>query len=234
MKNSWSLGKKLIVSFLAVAAITLFVGGIGYYGAVKSGEAIDEIGSVRLPSVESVLTINACAEEIGGAMRTLAITGMSTDVRQQQYKDVAAARDKYTAAWELYETLPQTAEEAQVWKELCTAWDTWRAENSKAMEMSRKYDEVGIRNPNAVKTALETARGDHYVLMTKVQQMVLDQELFEGGEDHTACAFGKWVAAFDDDSKTMHQHIQSASDPHTRLHAAVRAAKASVKEGKKG
>ena len=53
--NNWTIGKKLISSFLVVAAITLILGLVGYYGAVKNEEAIREIGTNRMPSVESLL-----------------------------------------------------------------------------------------------------------------------------------------------------------------------------------
>jgi CHASE3 domain sensor protein len=42
MKN-WTIGKKLITSFLAVAAITALPGLLGYNGAVKSNNAIQEV-----------------------------------------------------------------------------------------------------------------------------------------------------------------------------------------------
>ena len=48
--NQWTIGKKLILSFLAVAVITLLLGLVGYYGAVESNKSITEIGKVRLPS----------------------------------------------------------------------------------------------------------------------------------------------------------------------------------------
>ena len=67
--NQWTIGKKLITSFLAVAAITLLLGIVGYYGAVKSTESISEIGKVRLPSVESLLIISEAQTAVDGTDR---------------------------------------------------------------------------------------------------------------------------------------------------------------------
>lgn len=61
MKSNWSLGRKLIVSFLGVAAITLAVGSVGYYGAIESEDSIEEIGTFLLPSVENVAKIESQA-----------------------------------------------------------------------------------------------------------------------------------------------------------------------------
>ena len=57
MKSRWTIGRKLFTAFLAVSAITLALGAVGYYSAVKSQGSIAEIGGVRLPSVDSLLII---------------------------------------------------------------------------------------------------------------------------------------------------------------------------------
>lgn len=69
MKTQWTIGKKLIAAFSGVALITLAMRIIGYYGAVKSEHHIDEIGMVRMPSVERQLVIKESAENIRGNMR---------------------------------------------------------------------------------------------------------------------------------------------------------------------
>ena len=66
--NNWTIGKKLIASFLAVAAITLLLGLVGYHGAVRSDEAITDIGRNRLPSVQSLLV--KCAGQHDGAFQS--------------------------------------------------------------------------------------------------------------------------------------------------------------------
>jgi methyl-accepting chemotaxis protein len=126
MFRNLKLGSKLIYGYLIVAVITLVLGMVAYYGAVKSSEAIFEIADVRLPSVGSLLTIKKNAESIRGTVRTLAIPGLPIEVRQRQYKNLEQARDEYTKAWEVYETLPKTREEAEVWSQLVPAWNAWR------------------------------------------------------------------------------------------------------------
>jgi phosphoglycerate-specific signal transduction histidine kinase len=92
MKTQWTIGKKLIVSFISVATITLILGIVGYYGAVESGRSIEEIGSVQLPSVDSLLTIKNSAERIRGTVRTLIIPGLPIDIRQRQANNLALAQ----------------------------------------------------------------------------------------------------------------------------------------------
>ncbi len=147
MKGSWTFGKKLIVSFMCVAMITLVLGIVGYYGAVKSEGSVEEIGNVRLPSVDSLLIIKGNAENIRGTMRTLAIPGLDIEMRERQYNNLVAARERYEEAWKVYEALPKSAEEIRLWNQFVPAWNVWRAENTKFVEMSREIDRLGVANP---------------------------------------------------------------------------------------
>ena len=142
MKSRWTIGRKLFTAFVGVSAITLVLGVVGYYSAVRSQGSIAEIGGVRLPSVASLLIIKENAENIRGTLRTLSITGLSAELRKRQYDNIAEARKEYEAAWKIYEQLPQTREEAETWKQFVPAWNAWRAENNKGMQLSQQLDHL--------------------------------------------------------------------------------------------
>jgi len=234
MKNQWTIGKKLLVSFMSVAAITLCLGLVGFFGAIKSEQSVDEIGGVRLPSVDATLAIEGAAQNIRGTMRTLAISGLSQEAREQQYANLAAAREHYDKAWDVYEPLPQTPEEAEVWQRFVPAWNAWRAENSKAIELNREFDKLGIQAPYVLQSDLQAFRGDHYALQVNVLDMLQTGDSFDGGESHTNCNFGKWCSSFQTSNSKLTQMIQGTDDPHRRFHEAVRQAKQLVQEGRTG
>ena len=52
MNSQWTIGKKLIASFLSVAVVTAILGIVGYYGVNQGEIAINELGGVRIPSIE--------------------------------------------------------------------------------------------------------------------------------------------------------------------------------------
>jgi len=58
MLHNVKLGTKLLLGFGVVAMITLVLGIVGYYGAIKGDESVTEIGGVRLPSIDSMLTMS--------------------------------------------------------------------------------------------------------------------------------------------------------------------------------
>ena len=208
MKNSWTIGKKLIAAFLAVSAITLLLGIVGLYGAMNEGQVIEGIGAVRLPSVDSLPVIQREAANIRGIMRTLAIPGLPEEIRKRQYDNLTQSQERYTEAWKVYEALPKTSEEAEIWKRFVPAWEAWRTENNKAIEMARQFDALGIQNPMELARQLERFTKDHYILVQQVLNMLLFEETFSGGDDHTACNFGRWMPTFESTNQTLMKPLE--------------------------
>jgi len=223
---------KLIAGFLVIAAITAIVGGIGFWGAYRLAGNVDEIGLVRLPSVDSLLVIKGGAENIRGSLRTLAIPGISAEMRQRQRDNLAAAREVYEAAWAVYEPLPQTPEEARLWEEFVPAWQAWRDENDKAMKMFAEFDSLGIPEPLELARRLESGTKDHRTLAEKVLLLIQAKKTFEGGEDHTTCNFGRWLAAFTSENESLKKTVDAMRAPHQRFHEAIRQIKQLVADGK--
>lgn len=61
MFKNMKMGTKLLLAFMRVATITLILSVVGYYGTVKSEASIQEIGAVRLLTVDSLQEIqNSC------------------------------------------------------------------------------------------------------------------------------------------------------------------------------
>jgi methyl-accepting chemotaxis protein len=59
----------------------------------------------------------------------------------------------------------------------------------------------------------------------------LNEKVFEGGNDHTACNAGRWFPNFKTDNKAFQKLISDFSQPHQRFHAAVGKIKTLVAEG---
>ena len=222
---------KLISGFLVVAAITACVGGIGFWGASRLAGNVDELGLVRLPSVDSLQIIKGRAENIRGTMRTLAVAGITAEDRQRQAENLAAARKVYEAAWAAYEALPQTPEEAKVWDEFVPAWQAWREENNKAVEMFRQFDQLDVPDPMRLVGNLESAIKDHHKLAEDTLLLILTKESFEGGTDHTACNFGRWLAGFSTNNDATKKTLEAVQAPHRQFHEALGQIKQLVADG---
>ncbi|MBK7142093.1 MAG: MCP four helix bundle domain-containing protein [bacterium] len=139
-KMTWTIGRKLFAAFLGVASITLILGIIGYYGASRAVRSVDEIGVVRLPSVQGLLIMSEAQTAIESAENLLLSTGMNESARQAAYRRFGEAKARADAGWKIYEPLPQTEEEARTWKEFVPAWGIWWKDHEVFVEYARKYE----------------------------------------------------------------------------------------------
>ncbi len=229
-----SLAMKIGGGFTLIAGLALIIGLFGYYGAVKNGKAINEIGAVRLPAVDSLLAVKNGADNIRGTTRTLGIPGLSAEMRQRQYANLDSARNTYDVAWKTYETLPHSPEEEALWKQFVSAWDTLRAENNKYIEMCKKIDANGIADPAVLARQLEQFTKDHYILAQRVLHLLhMENAAFEGGDNHTTCNAGKWLPTFKTDNAQLASLLRAFEEPHRRFHEAVGKIKTLVAEGKR-
>ncbi len=233
MKSRWTIGKKLIASFLSVAAITLLLGIVGYYGVSEGGKAIHEIGEVRLPSIESLLVISEAQTAVDGAENALLSRDLDGKARQEKYETFAAAWKRADEAWKVYEPLPQTEEETRVWREFVPAWEKWKQDHEAYVALAREFEALGIPDPVAMQRDLERFAKDHYKLEGDVLNHVLHGAECPGGDDARACAYGRWVAAFDSTNPELRRIIDAARPSHDAFHAAVGRAKELAAEGKK-
>lgn len=233
-RNGWTIGRRLLAAFAVLSAITLALGGVGYFAVARGSAAVDEIGSVRMPAVCSLTVVKNQAENIRGTMRTLGIPGLPAEIRQRQYANLTKAREAYEAAWQVYELLPRTSAEAQFWQQFVPAWQKWREENNKYIELCKHFDENGIPDPVELTRQLERFTKDHYVLAQRVLLLLYaDSGAFDGGEDHTACNAGRWLPTFKTDNPRLAEIVHRFSEPHRHFHEAVAQIKALVAEGKR-
>lgn len=230
--GGWTIGKKLMVSFMSVAAITMVVGLIGFGGALMMGNALEEVAEVRLPSVGSLLEVQNSAENIRGTLRTLLIPGLDPEIRNRQYTNIERERDAWRSAWAVYEPLPQTPEEARVWNQFVPTWENWDRQNNRFLEISGRVDQLGMANPTDLARQLESFTKDHYIVVQDVLHMLhLDQRVFDGGDDHTACNAGRWLPYYDTDNRQLAGLIRNFEEPHRRFHEAVGRIKQNVIDG---
>src|SRR5450830_1886073 len=132
---------KLATLVAVMMAAMLVVGICGYTGIATVGNAGNEIGVVRLPSIQGLMMMNEGQTAVAAATLTAAI-----------YENNYQAQDKFaealqlrTKAWsnieagrKLYEPLPQTPEEAVLWKRFLEEWAAWKGDDDKVRAILRQ------------------------------------------------------------------------------------------------
>jgi methyl-accepting chemotaxis protein len=165
MKSQWTIGKKLGAAFLTVAAITLCLGAVAYYGVMKSDRAIEEIALVRLPSVESLLIINEAQTAVDSAENALLSIHLDATGRQAAYQRFDVAKARADAAWQAYEPLPQTTEEAATWSRFVPAWQAWWADHEAFVKLAHDY-EAALASADSSRTGAAYDRMSDFALVT--------------------------------------------------------------------
>jgi methyl-accepting chemotaxis protein len=227
------LGTKLLLSFLTVALITLFLGILGFRSAQQSERAIQDLGLVDLPSVESIGIIMEQAEAIRADTRSLLIPTLTLAQRQAIYTNIARAREAYSAAWKTYESLTHTPEQQALWTAFVPTWEAWRQANNAFMTGCRQFDELAILNPVELARQLESFTKDHHIVAGRLLQWLhRPDNSFEGGEDHTACNAGRWLAIAQFNNPRLTTEINGIAKSHQQFHAEVREIKKLIAEEK--
>jgi methyl-accepting chemotaxis protein len=147
-------GTKVLVGFGISIAITVVVGLVGYWGIAKIGDLAGRTANIRLPSVENLLIISEAQTAVNACENALLCRALDHDGRQLRYERIKGAWDRVESGWKIYEPLPQTAEEASVWKEFVPAWEAWKKDHHTFIAMSKEYDQY-VENSFKIEKAYE-------------------------------------------------------------------------------
>ena len=126
LRIKWKLAALVAIMLVAL----LVVGTAGYRGIATVGDSVDEIGVVRLPSIQGLLGISEGQTAVASATLYAAIYENNYQAHDK-FAEVQALRQRAWAnidrGWKLYEPLPQTPEESVLWKQFSAEWTAWKA-----------------------------------------------------------------------------------------------------------
>ncbi len=201
-------GTKVLTGFGIAIAVSVVVGLVGYRGISKLGAHINEIGTNRMPSVQALLDIKVGAEQIKNIQRTLFNLNTDLATRLRQSDNIKAARERYGAAWKIYEPIPQTAEEAKLWNEFVPAWQQWRNDNDEFLRINREFEGIVQKCPAAknegflIMHSLQAGQDQYRQVLESFKNQVQEWKDILIRGNNTA-DFDKHFAAFQKDEKAV-------------------------------
>jgi methyl-accepting chemotaxis protein len=231
MFKRMKLNVKLISGFMVVGGIAAVIGTVGFVSLRSIKGHIVEVGTERLPSIENLLVISENLEKLKVAQRTLLNGDNTAADRARQYENIAKVRETYLQAITAYEALAHSEQEQQLWTQFKQALDEWKKENNVFFDLCQQLDKIDIINPTGLGMLIEKFTCDHYALKDKVAALIQKQQPFEGGEDPTACNFGKWVAQFKTQNTVLDTTLREMLESHRQYHSLIKQAKDVVKAG---
>jgi methyl-accepting chemotaxis protein len=141
MLNNLTIKAKLTL-LIAFSLIALAVTGVAtFYGLNSDKKWLDNIGSIRMPSVVGLYQIKSNTLDV--RLSNLSAAIWENDYKaQEKFGQILDKRKAQFAlvekGWKLYEPLPQEEEEAQVWKQFEQQWKDWKALDS-------QYEEILVK-----------------------------------------------------------------------------------------
>lgn len=130
------IGALLGVAIIALLVVVL----ISFKGLQNNQQMIHEVGVVRMPSVQGLQIINEAQTAIRSVDRAIeARAAYPEEVSQvadflEQKKE---AWSRVENGWGIYAPLPQTEEEAQIWKQFEKDWAAWKAADDRITEQAQ-------------------------------------------------------------------------------------------------
>ena len=130
MISNMTVKAKLILLLATAILASVLICAAGWRGLATTGQSIDEIGTVRLPSVQGLLIVSEGQTNARSATRW-AMTWENDYNAQANFAKVLAAKaaawESIERGWKIYEALPQTPEEKLLWDKFLKSWEAWKA-----------------------------------------------------------------------------------------------------------
>jgi len=227
------LSTKLIAGFVVVAVITAVTGLIGLFGVFRMGNGLEEVGGVRLPSVQGLLMMAEGQAAAGMSMRTLTISELEIAKRKEQYARMEAYLKKADEGYDIYAPLPQTPEEARMWEEFLPIWKKWRAELEKGVALSKKFDEFKLDDAMDVKWRVKAGMVEQMELVDELAKSLAGGQEFKGNADPAQSNFGAWFTALKTDDPQMQDAQMMVEGPFKRFYGTAKQIADLMAQGKR-
>lgn len=226
-----SIGKRLALSFVVLAGVCGGISVMAIQASLQGERAIRDVGQRHLVALTALSDLTQAGENFRGSLRTLVMPGLDPEIRKRQWGNIESARAKAADAVKTYESLSWSSEDLADWKQAQAAWADWTALTEKFLTLQKQIDQMGLTDPPLTGRLVEKFRGDHARAGLKVLQMIGSGKTFEGGEDPSGCACGKWLPTFTTVNQELMQEVKAIETPHVAFHAAVKKTKGLVANG---
>jgi methyl-accepting chemotaxis protein len=212
---------KLTGGFICVALIAVIVGLFGWRGVSSLSANLHDVGKSHFPIIVQLEHIRERFEAFRVAQRTLLSPLLTPEDRKRQYDNIARVRDDYGKAFEALDKLINTSEDLDAMRNIKNAVAEWKKENNEFLGLSEELNRGGIMNPLGLSKDIEGFIGDHLTLLLESSELIRQGTRFEGKEDPTRCAFGKWLAAAKIENPVFHHALAEITQHHQKFHLSL-------------
>ncbi len=229
-----SLNSKIFLSFMAMAILAVCVGLIGWRCADGLTDSLNDVIMAEMPLDTKISHIGRMAESLNGIQQSLLNANLSRDMRGQLHNEAVEEQRLLLATFkEVDDLLSEHKENVDGWDSVIPHWTgtkekiwRWLDGLDHVFGLYRAWEDTAILSPDELLTNLYRFRGDHFLLSTKLSEMVIqnDDDGTEFSSSDRKCGFGHWQTDFES-GKTLYTEnpvfrdvMRVVSDSHRRFH----------------
>ena len=177
MLRNFKIGHKLNLAFGSILLITMIIALIGYISMDQMFKSVDEILYKQMPTIQNLQIINKSMTKILAAERGLINNRMmDKGIRLAQYDYIDTSFKDINDAWKIYEALPKTNPEKDMWQKFVVQWQEWKKSHQKLTDLSRQKDTLLANGINANDKRITEIDDDAFNLSLEGRQFFLASE----------------------------------------------------------
>lgn len=234
MKRNITIAKRLALGFGIVLVLVLGIGCIAIVVSRSIEKKIVRIVETLTPLKDNAINIRMQYPRVDSGKNALLSVDITEEIRKDQYdRRFKEAEEIFKNSIEAIEKLEKTPTQETLWKEFKALHEKWWKDHETFVQRAKEFEKLGIQDPGMLERDFEKFRGDHYTLREKVLKALYLDQSFEGGDDHTACAFGKFLATAKFSNDELNKLLEEVKPIHQKFHESIKEIKELLAQGNK-
>ena len=229
------LNSRIFISFALLGIVTIGISLFGLTGNMTSVGSIKKVISIDLPAEKNLGILGRYFEAITSEKNHLLNPNLSASEREKAHINYDLNQKNFLSSMKIFSdfinNLPN--ENSSQTKTLTSSWvayknevANWMAINKKTFTLFKDWEETYILNPSLLWGEMQQYRGDHYILLRHLAEMVNAKQAIGPAinPNDTLCAFGKWRVSFDNgqqifsNNQAISNAMHNITDHHKRFH----------------
>ncbi len=162
MKNM-KLSVKLITGFILIACIIVVGGAVGWYGIYQTENALKNVNDVRMPGIQTLVTIKEAQTDLRVAERSLLINefASSEELKKRQHENAENAFKRMDEASKTFDSLSKSNEQTALWNQAKTSCGIWKKNYYKYLDLmksNKREEALALTNGQMRESFLSTTK----------------------------------------------------------------------------
>lgn len=225
----FGLNGRILGSFALCALATLVVALVGLFAIRSLTAKLNDVAHHRMIASEEVIRASTSIKRLELHLKeSLSYTATAEDHLRMD-AEIDVARAEYRSAVE--KARPHLeADELVMLDRFAALAKEWAVINDQIRTKLRDLGARKVDAPIILFGKFEGFRGDHLQLVSTAYKAIATGASYEGGTDHTACRFGRWLGSYKTENPGILAAMKRAEEPHRHLHASIKRLQSAIKD----